>query len=149
MASLGREEMAKLLTVGAEVQGYLTHKAAAHLITFTELMGAPTFAPHVEVAEVQTLEGETVTAAFVKDWASLVTDDRLYFLSGNNRRLMRMAASFHGVQITLSEEATGLGHAHARRLVEAMMITTRITEQGLYHLVEGPGMDRVRARSSI
>jgi hypothetical protein len=137
------EQMSALLTVGAELAGTDTMRAAVHLLTFTALPGRRDFARLVEVAEVTDRSGAEVPAAFVADWAALV-DGRFVQLGGGPTRLLALAASLAaGLPVDLREHTPGLGSAHARRAVEAVLIATGM--QPYLTIADTPAMDQLRA----
>ena len=122
-AAYTAEEMQQLLLAGARLTGTHTARAAAHLLTFTELPGREAFARLVEVAAERDLDGKPVTAAFVTDWKALQTD--VGRLTGGDARLLAIAASLDaGEPVDLREQLPGLGHAYARRVIEAVVIAT-------------------------
>ncbi len=117
------EELNELLRVGARITGTHTAAAAIHLLTYTELPGRASFARLVEVAEERDLDGGQVTAAFVTDWKAL--PPAAGYLTGGDARLVAVAASLAaGEPVDLREQLTGLGHAYACRVVEAVLIAT-------------------------
>jgi hypothetical protein len=66
-----------------------------------------------------------VHCAWVRDWDKLINDRELY-LSGTENRFLKIAASFAaGRPVSLFTEVTNsLGHAHAQRVAEAVLIAT-------------------------
>ncbi|HEY3958709.1 MAG TPA: hypothetical protein VGM53_35555 [Streptosporangiaceae bacterium] len=146
-ASYGTEEMAALLTAGARLAGTHAAAAAAHLLIFTELPGGRDFARHVQVDVVTShLDGAAVLGAWVKDWDALLADDGIY-LTGSGRRMLQIAASYAaGHPVDLSENGSGLGTAHARRLIEAVIIGAGMAE---FYTVTGTSrLDELNARRS-
>jgi hypothetical protein len=140
-------ELADLLTTGARLAGTHSAAAAAHLLTFTELPGRRTFARHVEVDVVYNhLTGENVLGAWVKDWEALLADEEIY-LTGSNRRMLQIAASYAtGHPVDLAENGNGLGTAHAKRLIEAVIIGAGMAE--FYTIAGTSRLDDLHARFS-
>lgn len=139
---LTADQMAAALTVAARASGSQLQQAAVHLLTFTELPGRTDFAAHVDLdfVEIQGDESdgspdESLLLARVRDWAVLLLDRRMY-LTGGGRRLLELAGSLAtGRPVDLSSQLTDLGHAHGRRVVEAVIIASGLS--GFYHLTEG------------
>lgn len=119
------EEMERLLVAGAEQIGTCTVRAAVHLLVFTELVHHGAFAQLVDVEEVPVQVGGPVLAAFVRDWSGLTSDRVSGRMGSAGQRLLALAASLAvGEPINVRENVVGLGHAHARRVVEAFAIAT-------------------------
>ena len=75
-----------------------------------------------------------VTGAWLRDWQALLNDGSVY-LSGWPRRLLEVAASYAtGQPVNLRQASSGLGSAHAGRLIEAVVIGTGMAE---YYTVTG------------
>ncbi len=141
-ADYGRDEMHELLAAGARLEDRPSAAAALHLLTFTDLPGRRDFARHVHVENVTgagsgTITGAgsgTITGAWVRDWQALLTDGSVYVSSGP-RRLLEVAASYAtGRPVDLRETGSGLGTAHAGRLIEAAVIGTGMAE---YYTITG------------
>ena len=121
----GRDEMCELLAAGAQLEDRPSAAAAVHLLTFTDLPGRRDFARHARVETVTDARpGTAVTGAWVRDWAALLNDGSVYLSSGP-RRLVEVAASYAtGRPVDIRDASSGLGTAHARRLIEAVVIGT-------------------------
>jgi hypothetical protein len=121
--------MRALLIAAAHVADTHSMMAAMHLLTYTGLPGRADFAKHVDVQAVTSAPGVTVLAAWVRDWDALLGDDSGVDLTGNDRRMLEIAASYAaGRPVVLREQAHGLGAAHAQRLVEAVAIGAGVEE---------------------
>jgi hypothetical protein len=140
--TLSRTEMNEALTAGARLSDRVHHQAAVHLLTFTELPGRRDFARHVELVEE---DGQLV--AYVRDWKALLTDDKIY-LTGSGYRLLSLATSYvTGISAAattteLFANLSGLGTAHAKRVIESVIIGCGM--EGFYTLHEGPEMAKMR-----
>ncbi len=120
----GRDEMCELLAAGARLEGRPSAAAAVHLLTFTNLPGRRDFARHARIENVTGADGGTVLAAWVRNWDRLLGDGSVYLSSGP-RRLVEVAASYAtGRPVDIRDASSGLGTAHARRLIEAVVIGT-------------------------
>jgi hypothetical protein len=116
--------------------------AAIHLFTFTELPGRASFAEFVDVEDINAGD-DPVPAAFVRDWNVLRTGPHL---GSAGRRLLALAASLAvGEQVGLAENLSGLGNAHARRVIEAIAIATGHGE--MYAITATPALAEQYARS--
>lgn len=123
MTQYSAEQMNEMLLAGARLTGTHTARAAAHLLTFTDLPGRASFAELVDVVDERDLDGNQVTAAFVADWTALPA--KAGYLTGGDARLLAIAASLAaGEPVDLRENLPGFGHAHARRVIEAVIIAT-------------------------
>ncbi|MBC7301048.1 MAG: hypothetical protein H5T78_08840 [Nocardia sp.] len=134
------EELAALLETGARVQGSPFLMSAIHLLTYTDLPGRSDLDPYVEVTDVD-VDGKTVRGAWIRDWHRLGRLEDIGYLHGGAERLVRLAASMaHGVPVNLSATLSGLGHAHARRVLEAVAICAEVDE--FYSITETPALKR-------
>ena len=130
----GQDEMRALLAAGARLEDRPSAAAAVHLLTFTDLPGRRDFARHVHIENVTHAGGGTVLAAWVRDWDRLLGDGSVY-VSGGPRRLLEVAASYAtGRPVDLREASSGLGTAHAGRVIEAAVIGTGMAE---YYTITG------------
>ncbi len=116
------EQMAQMLVAGAEQIDRYPVYAAIHLLTFTDLPGRASFTELVDVEDVNDVDGAPIIAAFVRDWRVLPSVSPLGSAAG---RLLALAAGLAtGELVDLAESLSGLGHAHARRVIEAVAIAT-------------------------
>jgi hypothetical protein len=135
-ADLTREEMEAALLAYARRSGSDYQAAAAHLLVFTELPGRVDFARHVDVAEVAGDDGGPELVARVKDWYALIEDRELQ-LTGGAERLLGLAAGWvAGRAVMLTYHMHGMGTAHTKRALEAMLIGSGAA--GFYEIHDGP-----------
>lgn len=138
------EQIIELLTAGATVVGELTMQAAIHLVTFTELPRLAAFTRHVDVQDVLDIDRNPVTAAFVRDWRALLRDEEFTRMGGGDHRLLTLAVSLAaGEEISLRQQAIGLGTAHAKRVLEALAISLGVDR--FYAITETPALTQMRA----
>ena len=139
------DEWTQLLIAGGKYSGLLTVKAAIHLLTFTELVHRRGFDDLVEVETVHDrANDETYTAAFVKDWTGLPDNEAATRLPGGDTRLLALAVSMAaGTPVNLRENLAGFGHAHMRRVIEAVAIATGGDE--FYNVAATPALDEMLA----
>jgi hypothetical protein len=118
-----REQMNDLLAAGAQQIDRWPVYAAIHLLTFTDLPGRPHFTDLVDIEDTEDTEDtDGPVAAFVRDWKAL-PDTR--GLGSGSQRLLALAASLAtGDPVDLSANVCVGGHAHARRVIEAIAIAT-------------------------
>ncbi|MGF0320636.1 hypothetical protein [Nocardia fluminea] len=134
------EEVAMLLENGARASDSPFQQAAIHLLTYTDLPGRADLAPYLDIEDVE-LDGQSVPAAWIRDWHRLGRLENLLYLHGGAERLVRLAASMaHGEPVDLSATLSGLGHAHARRVLEAVAICAGVDE--FYAITETPALQR-------
>lgn len=139
------DEMRAMLTAGAEHQGYLNIRAAVHLLTFTDLPAWRGFPRLVDIERVACRDGQRRTVALLYDWAGLPLDTRAAQISGAGRRLLALAVALAaGGDVDLRDSLSGLGHAHARRVMEAVAIATGADE--FYTLTGTPALAELEAR---
>jgi len=135
------EQMQWMLAAGAEQIDRYPVYAAVHLLTFTELPGRASFAELVDVENINAGSDTPTLAAFVRDWKALPT---VPHLGSAGRRLLALAASLAtGEPVDLAENVSGLGHAHARRVIEALAIATG--HGGMYAVTPTPALDELLA----
>jgi hypothetical protein len=128
-ASYDRGEMIALLTVAAHADGAYSMVAAVHLLTYTALPGRADFARHVDLQVVAGAADADVLGARVRNWGALLGDDSGVDLTGSDRKMLEVAASYAaGRPVDLSEHGQGLGIAHAQRLVEAVAVGAGVGE---------------------
>lgn len=124
------DELRALLVAGAQYNGYQGVQGAVHLLTYTTLpdwRGFPALVD-VELGLYDKIRRETYDVAFVP-WARLLDATRAAHISSTVRRLLDLAVSMAaGVPVDLREALPSLGHAHARRVVEAVAMATDVTE---------------------
>lgn len=140
------DELRDLLVAGARSRGNLGIQGAVHLLTFTGLpdwRGFPALVD-VELALHDRVHGETYDAAFVR-WVGLVDATRAAHISATGRRLLALAVSMAaGVPVDLRDTLPGLGHAHARRVMEAVAIAACADD--FYDVTPTPALDELLAR---
>jgi hypothetical protein len=123
-----QDEITDLLNAAARIDGRHSMKAAVHLLTYTELPGRSDFARHVDIRVGHTSDGASLTGAWVRDWDALLADTEVY-LTGAEDRMLQVAASYAvGRPVDLQSHANGLGTAHAKRLIEAVVIGAGVAE---------------------
>jgi len=139
------EEWQQLLVAGGKYSGLLTVKGAVHLLTFTELPHHRAFPDLVEVERVHDrANNETYTAAFVKDWAALPDSKAAIRLPGGDTKLLALAVSMvSGTPVSLRDNLVGFGHAHIRRVIEAVAMATGGDE--FYAVTPTPALDEMLA----
>ncbi|BAD60538.1 hypothetical protein [Nocardia farcinica] len=121
-ASYTADELRTLLETGAAAADSRYQRAAIHLLNFTELPGRTALNAYIETDTV-TIDGRDVRAAWIRDWDGMGRLENLGYLSGGEERLVRRAASMaHGSPVDLCATLSSLGHAHARRVLEAVAI---------------------------
>lgn len=122
-ADYDRSEMTMLLAAGARYQGDTGYQAAIWLLTFTGLPGTKVLAPYVSV-DVRTYQDRRIAVALIdRDaWPPLLADKHL---DTTDWRLLLLAESLATARpVDLDEALCNMGHAHARRIAEAMLIRT-------------------------
>jgi hypothetical protein len=139
------EQMQQLLIAGAKHNGRYTVRAAIHLLTYTELPQHRGFGQLVKVQQIRSHEGQLVSAAFVRDWTALPTAPTARYLGGGDHRLLALAISMAtGEPVDLYQNLSGFGHAHMRRVTEAVAIATGGAE--FYTVTATPALDEVLTR---
>lgn len=119
------EQLERMLLAGAEHGGTYPVKAAVHLLVFTELIRHRRFVDQLEFLEITDPAGEPATAAFVRDWTTLLDGPTAHLLGGGATRLLTLAMALAtGHPVDLRDNLRGFGHAHARRAVEAVALAT-------------------------
>ncbi|MEU7591411.1 hypothetical protein AB0A95_34610 [Micromonospora sp. NPDC049230] len=124
------DELRTLLTAGAKYTGSLSIQGATHLLIFTDVPDRLGFRALVEVelGLYDRIHKETYDVAIVR-WAGLLDAARSWRIGGAGQRLLDLAVSMAaGRPVDLREALPGLGHAHARRVVEAVAIATEADE---------------------
>lgn len=118
------DQLIELLTAGAQLDGRPTMQAAVHLLTFTPF-------PHqADVATLLEFDNDAdpdapVTAAFVTDWRTVESIAVARQWGTGAQRLVALAVSLAtGESVDLRDTVPVGGHAHARRVIEAMAIAT-------------------------
>lgn len=113
-------EMQAMLKTGADAADSRYQRAAIHLLSFTGLLGRADLAAHIETDTVN-IDGRTVPAAWVRDWAALGRLEKLGYLSGGEERFIKLAASMaHGTPVDLRAALSSLGDEHARCVIDAV-----------------------------
>ncbi|WP_280345751.1 hypothetical protein [Nocardia neocaledoniensis] len=139
-ASYTADQLRTMLETGAAAADSPFQRAAIHLLTYTDLPGRADLAPYVDIVDVD-IDGRSVPAAWIRDWHRLGRLEGLGHLHGGAERLVRLAASMaHGEPVDLSATLSGLGHAHARRVLEAVAICAGVDE--FYAISETPALQR-------
>ena len=139
------EEMTALLNEWARVVGSYSMYAAMHLLTYTELPGRRDFAKHVDIETGYAADETEPLIGVVRDWDKLLTSNTVRF-TGGDLRMTEVAASYAaGRPVDLREHASGLGTAHARRLVEAVAIGAGMGEY--LTIADSPALAAMRARN--
>jgi hypothetical protein len=139
------EQMQQLLIAGGKHNGRHTVQAAIHLLTYTELPQHRGFGELVKVQEIRDHEGQPVTAAFVRDWKALPNAPTAHYLGGGDHRLLALAISMAtGEPVDLYQNLSGFGHAHMRRVIEAVAIATGGAE--FYTVASTAALNEVLAR---
>lgn len=128
------EQLVDLLVEGARLDGRPTTQAAVHLLTYTA------FVHQLDASDLVEFDNDDdpdapVTAAFVRDWPKAESIAIARRWGGAGERLTGLAASLAtGEPVDLRNTLPGLGSAHARRVIEAVVIAT-----GTAHLYEITG----------
>lgn len=108
------EQLAGLLTAGAGVDG--PRAAAVHLLQFTDVLGRP------ELARFLQIDGDR---AYITEegWEQLPDVAFSPPIASSTVRLLRLASSLAiGAPVDIREATHALGHAHARRVAEAVLM---------------------------
>lgn len=137
-----RGEMTALLEQGARAEGDTGYQAAIHLVTFTSLPGTRPFAGYVTV-DTRTVRGRVIPVALIERdaWRPLVAGLRP--TGETDYRFLTLAASLaDGRLVSLAEALRNMGHAHARRIAEAVLI--RAGAEQFYALAGTAELDRLR-----
>lgn len=128
------EWVAEWLRAGARYDGTDTAVAAVHLLTFTELPHRTRFVDHLRLEQVRVPHGvpaQVVTVARVDDWPRLLNSPIATRLGSAAFQLLTLAAGLaSGQPVDLRDSVRGLGHTHARRVVEAVAIATGYPRAG-------------------
>lgn len=117
------DELIDLLTAGAH-DARPTMRAAVHLLTFTA------FAHQIDAAGLLTFDNDDdpdtpATAAYVRDWGQIESIAIARRWGTGGERLVALAVSLAtGEPVDLRDTVPTGGHAHARRVIEAMAIAT-------------------------
>lgn len=122
------DELIDLLTAGAQLDGRPTTQAAVHLLTFSSF---PHQADALSLIEFDNDGDEDlpVTAAFVTDWPAVESMAAARRWGSGTQRLVALAVSLAtGAPIDLRDTVPAGGHAHARRVIEAMAVATGYAE---------------------
>ncbi|MFI8461764.1 hypothetical protein [Kitasatospora sp. NPDC085464] len=140
--SLTGETLRQAVEARVRLSGSESLKAATHLLTFTDLLGRPDVARHIRLRYETDEDGLEVLVADV-DLPALRDDDAVY-LTGGDQRFLDLAISYlHGRPTDLSAYLNVFGHAHARRAIEAYIISLGM--EGWYRLEEGAALAEHRA----
>ncbi|MEV0367991.1 hypothetical protein [Nocardia fusca] len=123
MTTVSTEDLYRWLTAGAALGDRTFHAGAIELLNFAGLLDRADVRRYIQTETVPDREGNDVDGAWV-DWAALarsVEDGEIGALYGGQDRLLRLALSIaHGTLVDLSATLSGLGHAHARAVLDAM-----------------------------
>ncbi|MGY4102004.1 hypothetical protein ACW2Q0_21010 [Nocardia sp. R16R-3T] len=132
------DELRTMLETGAAAADSRYQRAAIHLLNFTELPGRAALDAYIETDTV-TVDGRDVRAAWIRDWDAMGRLENLGYLSGGEERFVRLAASMaHGSPVDLCAALSSLGHAHARRVLEAVAICLGADEH--YEITPTPAL---------
>lgn len=127
------EQLTELLTAGA-VNGRPTVQAAVHLLTFTSFVHQHDAVTLLDFDNDDDPDAP-VTAAFVRDWPAVESLAIARRWGRGGESLITLAVSLAaGTAVDLRDVLPGLGSAHARRVIEAVVIAT-----GTAHLYEISG----------
>lgn len=138
------DELCQMLTTGAAEYGPTT-RAAIHLLVFTELPHRRTFVELLDIEDINVGSGEPVWVAHVRSWPALATRQRSSRMSSGTHRLLTLAVSLAtGTAVNLRDAVQVGGHAHTRRVVEAMAIATGADEY--YAITPTPALDEMLAK---
>lgn len=137
------DELIELLTAGANVDGRPTMQAAVHLLTFTAF-------PHqADASTLLTFDNDDdpdmpTTAAFVRDWPAVESLAIARRWGSGGEHLIALAVSLAaGTAVDLLDLLPGLGSAHARRVIEAIVIATGTAH--LYEITGTAALDQLNA----
>jgi hypothetical protein len=124
MTAVSTEELIELLDAGARQHGTDDRLAAMHLLVFTAVPSLPAFRRFVRFREIDLSAGERRMIAQIINWDALAkTTGIVAPLGGGDRHLLDLAIDLAGGgAASLTRSLDGLGHAHARRVAEAVLI---------------------------
>jgi len=137
------EALCDLLTAGATAIGRPNVQAAVHLLTFTSLPHRRDF-PSLIVFEYVDTDGVSAPAAFVRDWKALPASRAADRIGSGDARMLALAVGLAtGEPVDLRENVAVGGHAHARRVIEAIAIATGYGE--MFTVTPTPKLDELLA----
>ncbi|MFF7944795.1 hypothetical protein ACFZC5_34315 [Nocardia gamkensis] len=127
------------------------HGAAIGLLDFAGLLDRSDLRRYIQIQTriVPDDENLDVEAAWV-DWAGLAAaGEEIGPLYGGQERLLRLALSIaHGTPVDLCATLSGLGHEHARAVLDAMVPTLDLS--GDVEIADAPGyLKRKRPHDDI
>ncbi|WP_033247437.1 hypothetical protein [Nocardia carnea] len=129
MTTLPTDDLRRRLDAGCAVSGNPFHRAAIGLLGFADLLDRADIRRRIDIETVPDRNNQDVEAAWV-DWSVLARDlhdDQIGPLHGGQDRLLRLALSIaHGTPVDLLGALSGLGHAHARAVLDAMAIALEL-----------------------
>ncbi|MGW5384006.1 hypothetical protein [Nocardia sp. NPDC003963] len=124
MTTVSTEDLYRRLTAAAALGGRTFHAGAIEMLNFTGLLDRADIRRYIETETVPDREDIDLDGAWV-DWAGLaraVQNEEIGGLYGGQDRLLRLALSIaHGTLVDLQASLAGLGHAHARAVLTAMV----------------------------
>lgn len=140
--SLSADTLREAVMAGTKFSGGDTRRAAMHLLTFTDLLGRGDVARHVHLRYETDTDGLEVLVGHVD--LDALTEDKGISLTGGDERFLALARSYAcGEPVVLGDFLNTLGHAHARRAIEAYIISLGM--EGWYQLQDGAALHEHRA----
>ncbi|WP_280426395.1 hypothetical protein [Nocardia carnea] len=131
MTTLPADDLRRRLDAGCTLSGNPFHRAAGDLLVFADLVDRAAIRRHIDTETLPDRDNQNVEVAWV-DWSALARDlhdDQIGPLHGGQDRLLRLALSIaHGTPVDLLGALSGLGHAHARAVLDAMAIALELAE---------------------
>lgn len=129
--------LAEMLVNGARDGGLMNVQAAAHLLTFPELLehlvDHPPFRENLSMSTVTRRGADSVTdlpVARLKSWLRVSHfADELHLGSAAYTMLSLAGSLASGAKVCLRDEFGSLDTAHATRIVEAMAIASGLTQR--------------------
>lgn len=138
------DRTAERLVLGAQATGRANIQAAVHLLVFTDLHRRIGFDDLYVNEHVDRGDGVEVPALFIRDWKRLAAFAAGARLHSGAQRLIDLAVSLGGgVPVNLADAVNIGGHAHARRVIEAVAIATGYGE--MFAVVPTPALDEMLA----
>ncbi|MFJ9846324.1 hypothetical protein ACIRYZ_38970 [Kitasatospora sp. NPDC101155] len=133
--SLATDTLHAAVMAGTRFSGGDTRRAAMHLLTFTDLLSRADVAPYIHLRYETDRDGLEVLVAHVD--LDALAEDKGIPLTGGDERFLTLARSYaSGEPVVLGDFLNTLGHAHARRAIEAYIISLGM--EGWYQVQEGP-----------
>jgi len=133
--SLSADTLHEAVMAGTRFSGGDTRRAAMHLLTFTDLLTRGDVIQYVHLRYETDRDGLEVLTAHVD--LDAIAEDKGISLTGGQERFLALARSYASSEpVVLGDFLNSLGHAHARRAVEAYIISLGM--EGWYQVEEGP-----------